>query len=401
MATQVLLRNTLMKDYKKEIINRLLDKYEASKSFIGNNVNKQNFVLHLDKEFPEYVNDSKIDEIQSINTTLNILQEKDFIELKPSKNGIINIIRLNENRIDECYVFIKRKPKKDTNNELMSLLQEYQSGDDVVNRFSREQIRRIETNKKAEHFKGKIDEYSDVLKVLDRITGVEQETYVRDFSIRVLGDSKKFEKIKGTIISILDEYGDFPDREFILEDLNIIKNPGHVFVKGSGIIDINGEIINLSRLSGDIALSSSLLKSITSVKVTGQSVVTIENLTTFNSYDQDDAFVIYLGGYHNSLRRGFIKLLHEQNPNVNYYHYGDIDAGGFNILLHLRNKTGVMFMPMRMDRYTLEANKEFTKKLSENDKKRLNNLLGKGFDGTIKYMLENDCKLEQEALDKK
>ena len=126
-----------MKDYKKEIINRLLDKYEASKSFIGNNVNKQNFVLHLDKEFPEYVNDSKIDEIQSINTTLNILQEKDFIELKPSKNGIINIIRLNENRIDECYVFIKRKPKKDTNNELMSLLQEYQSGDDVVNRCSR------------------------------------------------------------------------------------------------------------------------------------------------------------------------------------------------------------------------------------------------------------------------
>ena len=68
-------------------------------------------------------------------------------------------------------------------------------------------------------------------------------------------------------------------------------------------------------------------------------------------------------------------------------------------MLHLRNKTGVAFKPLHMDVHTLESNIEYTKRLSDNDRKRLKNLLGKGFDETIKYMLINDCKLEQEALD--
>ena len=81
------------------------------------------------------------------------------------------------------------------------------------------------------------------------------------------------------------------------------------------------------------------------------------------------------------------------------YHYGDIDAGGFYILLHLRRKTGVDFAPYHMDRLTLQSNLEKTKKLTEYDRKRLNNLLGNDFDEVIRFMLQNDCKLEQENLD--
>lgn len=388
-----------MKDYKKEILNRLLNKYEKSKSFIGNNINKQSFSLHIDNEFPEYLEDSKIDEIQSIINSIELLKDQNLIFVTRNKNGTINNVKLKEDKIDECYKFLKRRPKKDINNELMLLLQNYQIGDEIVNRFCKEQINRINNNKKVEHFKGDIKEFNNVLKVLDRIIKVETETYIRDFSVKTLGDSKAFEKIKGIVISILDDYGEFPDKDSILEDLNIIKNPGHVFIKGSGIIEINDEKINLNNLEGDIAISSSLLKFVKTVKVTGKSVVTIENLTTFNSYNPDKEFVVYLGGYHNSLRREFIKLLYEQNQDIEYYHYGDIDAGGFNILLHLCNRTGVEFKPLHMDVSTLKANKEFTKRLTDNDRKRLKNLLGKGFDETINYMLVNDCKLEQEALD--
>ena len=52
-----------------------------------------------------------------------------------------------------------------------------------------------------------------------------------------------------------------------------------------------------------------------------------------------------------------------------------------------------------MDADTLRENREFTKRLTENDVRRLRKLLGGEFDETVKYMLENDCKLEQEALD--
>ena len=36
---------------------------------------------------------------------------------------------------------------------------------------------------------------------------------------------------------------------------------------------------------------------------------------------------------------------------------------------------------------------------TENDRKRLNSLMGNDFDEVIRYMLQNNCKLEQENLD--
>ena len=290
-------------------------------------------------------------------------------------------------------------PKKETNIELEKILSQYQNSDDVVGKYAHQQVQRIKENKKVEYFSGDLLEYEYLLKALSEITKVKQETYIRDFSIKVLGDSKRFEKMKNTICSILFEYGNFPEKDTILQDLNIIKNPGHVYFKGAGIIKLNGQKIDLNLLNGDIAISSSILKTLNLIKVNGDSVVTIENLTTFNMYKAKNEFVIYLGGYHNQLRREFIKRLYSQNPSINYYHYGDIDAGGFYILLHLREKTGVPFKPLNMDIKTLSANLEHTKKLTENDEKRLKNLLGTEFDEVIRYMLENNCKLEQEALD--
>ena len=48
---------------------------------------------------------------------------------------------------------------------------------------------------------------------------------------------------------------------------------------------------------------------------------------------------------------------------------------------------------------TIKKYKDFTKKLTENDRTRLKYLLGGEFDEVINYMLENDCKLEQEAIE--
>ena len=47
----------------------------------------------------------------------------------------------------------------------------------------------------------------------------------------------------------------------------------------------------------------------------------------------------------------------------------------------------------------LQKYAEYTKPLSENDRKRLPSLYESEFAPVIKYMLDNNCKLEQEALD--
>lgn len=205
--------------------------------------------------------------------------------------------------------------------------------------------------------------------------------------------------IQSKVKRLLFQYGDFPEEDTILEDLNIIKNPGHVYIKGSAVIFIKGQRLDLAELNGDIAISLMLLPEISSINVTGSRVMTIENLTTFNAFHEKDTFAVYLGGYHNSHRRSFIKKIYQDNPHSEYYHFGDIDAGGFYILLHLRAKTGVHFMPYHMGIPELQKFKAYTKPLTDNDKKRLAALNDSEFSETVNYMLENDCKLEQEALD--
>ena len=88
-------------------------------------------------------------------------------------------------------------------------------------------------------------------------------------------------------------------------------------------------------------------------------------------------------------------------PNLECYHYGDIDAGGFYILNHLREKTGIKFIPYMMGIEELRRYHNNCKPLTNNDKKRLLMMLKndsfKDFHKTITYMLDNNIKIEQEA----
>ena len=181
--------------------------------------------------------------------------------------------------------------------------------------------------------------------------------------------------------------------------MNIIKNPGHVYFKGKGKLTICGQKIDFSEMNGDMAISSEMLKNVDDITVFGDVVITIENLTTFNAFRCKNSFAIYLGGYHNTDRRNFIKKVYNQNPDKQYLHFGDIDAGGFYILQHLRDKTEIAFVPYCMDIKTLKENLQYTKKLTENDKKRLASLADTEFGDTTAFMLSNNCKLEQEAMD--
>lgn len=389
-----------MTNYKKQILNCLLDKYERSKSFTGDNKRGQSFSVKLIKLFPKYDDAAEYDLYTSINKAIAELECCEYISPLKKKNGVIDSVTLNTHKLNDIYAFISRIPKSDTNERLLHLLTMYANKNEVLAGYCQSQIERIQSNKKAEYFDGDFTEYENILKAVSEIFDNFEETYIRDFSAKVYyGDSKVFEKIKHKVTRLLFQYGDFPQEETILEDLNIVKNPGHVYIKGCGIITISGQTIDLSVLNGDIAISSVLLKSIDKIEITGSRVITIENLTTFNYFSQPDTFALYLGGYHNSHRRNFIRKIYEQNPQIFYYHYGDIDAGGFYILLHLREKTGIRFVPYQMDTDTLRQHSAYTKPLTDHDRKRLKNLMNSEFSDTVTYMLKHNCKLEQEALD--
>lgn len=385
--------------YEKQILNLLLDKYESSKSFIGANQVNQSFTCKVDQLFPKYKDDSEYDLFCAINESVDALVAEGFVTAKKLKNGVVQSVTLNIGAIENVYDYLERTPKSNIVSDLKKLLLFYQNCNDILHSYCNRQLDRLAANKSAEFFDDDLGAYESMLKVISRITEVKCETFERDFSIQVLGDSKAFEKIRSKVTSLLYEYGDFPERETILADLNIVKNPGHVYFKGNGIITVCGQKIDFSKMTGDMAISSEMLKNVDDITVLGDVVVTIENLTTFNAFQCENSFAIYLGGYHNTSRRNFIKKVYQQNQDKQYLHFGDIDAGGFNILRHLRNKTGIAFVPYRMDTKTLIANLQYTKKLTENDKKRLAALANTEFGETVEFMLKNNCKLEQEAVD--
>jgi len=197
---------------------------------------------------------------------------------------------------------------------------------------------------------------------------------------------------------LLFEYGEFAEKDQVLAELNLVKNPTYVHIKGAAKVILNGAEIDLSTLHGDIAFSSTMLDDIGHVELTGRSVMTVENLTSFHVVDCENRLVIYLGGFHNTVRRHLIMKIHKQNPDADFYHFGDIDAGGFQILQHLRHQTGINFIPYKMDLGTLQKYQDSAKSLTGNDRGRLIKLKGQGFDEVIDFMLMHNIKLEQEAV---
>lgn len=205
-------------------------------------------------------------------------------------------------------------------------------------------------------------------------------TYM-DFSEKIVGidDAREQEKV-------------------ILEEFNIYTNPSYVYLKGKVILCLDiGNTIQID--SAPMALSSELIKKIASINVENENIVTVENLTSFHRVKDENCAYIYLAGYHNSEKQALLRRIHKENPRKNWYHFGDIDPDGFYILEHLRKGTGIDFKPFRMNVNELRNHAQYCKELSEKDKVKAGNLISRGrYIETLQYMLDNNCKLEQEII---
>jgi len=401
-----------MNKIKSKILNTLIDLYEKSKTFMGDNKVRQSFSIKVSKLFPKYDDDSAFDFYTELNQVCTMLEEKNLVTLQKERSGKIRTVTLNLDCLDECYAETDRTSKSDVNSRLKEIWQKYEDISEYENTslspesskplhlYIEEQRERLRQNKSVQFFGGDFSDYADLLLAVKEVLSNEEEIFIRELSVKLFNNSKRLEEIESPVRSLLYKYGEYDDKETVLEEHNIIKTPTYVMVKGCGLLVFAEQKIDLEKISGDIALSTQTLKSLCSVELKGASVITIENLTSFHKYKATNELVIYLGGFHNSVKRDFIKLVERRNPGTVFKHFGDIDAGGFYILEHLKSKTGINFLPQNMDVGTLDANKENWISLSENDRVRLASLSEKNnsYADVIEYMLKNNCKLEQEII---
>lgn len=407
-----------MIDIQRKVLGKLLDAYEKSKTFQEENKVNQSFSIEVSKLFPRYNDDAEYHFFCQVNEELKELEQQSFVDLVWEKNGVLKKAVLCVDNLDACYRKLNRKSRKQEQTELGKILNEFLEKDydceakavEPLLQYLKAQLDRINKNRNVEYYENNLDDYRDLLKVIENALLEHEEIYIRNFSIQLFGDSKRVEQLEKRVEALMYQYGDFEEKDSVLEECGIVHTPTYVMVKGNGRLLLGTQMIDLSILKGDIALSTESIKELKNVVVQGKRIVTIENLTSFHEYSNKDDFVIYLGGFHNKIKREFLMFLYEQNKEKEYRHFGDIDAGGFYILEHLKRKTGIPFLSIYMDEETLCRYEESLKPLTSNDRTRLErlekeleqkvleNACIEDYRPTIQFMLERGCKLEQEAV---
>lgn len=393
---------------QKDVLKALLDKYEKSKTYRGENAVNQSFQVKPVDFFKDYDSDfANLDEQEDFERELHGLEDAGIIQLL-KKNGVIKTICMVTSEQDSYYALLGRTELKKLESSQIEMYKSYLGKNELLDSFCKAQINRLEERKKAEYDAVVAKE---IIRILDYICGNTEGILERELSIELFSNSKTFEKdYRGKVLTVLKKYGNFgeilenvPDEReqghAILAEYNIFPNPTYVNFKGEGVLKLkDGKMIELTP-SMPIAIDADTLGRIENVEVVSSRIVTVENLTSFNRVHDDKTFFIYLAGYHNTGKQNFIRKIAESNFGKEWFHFGDIDPDGFYILEHLKNKIEIPFKRLCMGINELKEYKEYCKPLEDNDIKKAQSLIEKGlFVDTMRYMLEHNVKLEQEVV---
>lgn len=394
---------------QKDALNMLLDVYENSVTYKGQNIKNQSFAIKPEKIFYEYNGDyTDQDEVNQFNREMQSLMEFEFVILDYERGiPVISKIKLNTNSINEIYSVLKREDITVKRNREIKMYTQYMGVHDIMDAFCKSQVERLNDYKDAKYTS---DIAINILKLLKYVLGNNSDIMERELSVAVLGDTKLFEKsYKSRICSIIEEYGELEldlsvldkkeKEKAILEEYQVFSNPSYIFFKGNvDIYYVDGNSISVTP-DNPIAILSEAIARIEMIKVNSNRIVTVENLTSYNRINDNKSTFIYLSGYHNTAKQRFLKKIAENNSGVSWFHFGDIDPDGYYILKNLVEKTGIAFVPLYMDVQQLINCKQYCKPLEKNDMVKANSLLKFHFyDEVMEFMLANNCKLEQEII---
>lgn len=390
-----------MKKYDILILNELLDKYEQSKlSKEGSNRNIHISLKANHSILRDYWSEDSYLYKDQINMMFDELVRKDFISIRLSKNKELDSIDLRVESVSDIYKFLKRSDPEVGRTEMLEYLTSYTSSNQIIQEFIIYITDRLAKFQSVQTYFDNLKDLKLYIKAIEAMSSLEEDTLKRNFSKKVFNDSKLFEKIENKVLKIIREFTneDIDDDNELLSTYHLVKTPTFAYIKGKLTIKVKDQVINLSYYGHEIALSSSAILDFDVREVSAKKVITIENLTTFVSFNNPEYVIVYLGGFHNSVKRKLLRKIYEYNTEIEFYHFGDIDAGGFLIFEDLVKKTGIQFNPYMMDIATLENHRDYWMKLTQNDKKRLERMIDGRFAQLVKYMIINNCKLEQEAI---
>lgn len=391
-----------------------MDQYENSKTYQGENKITQSFAVLPGKVFKGYDSDYvDINLIHDFENQMRELENRGLIFIKCAR-GVMEKLTANPERWQDYYQVLKRQDRRTLQKLQIELYKSYLGEEPLLDQFCQVQIDRLQANKKADF---EMQEAEVILKLCRFILKNQEDILERELSVAILGDSKKWEKqYRSKVCSLLKKYGNFDalllglsngeDKEdkrevqrILLAEYHVYSNPAYVYFKGNAEISFdNGQKMYVSQ-NMPMAFSTETLKHLKAIWILDKEVMTIENLTSFNRMQEDHTFLIFLSGYHNSVKQQLIQKIYNTNPGLTWYHFGDIDPDGFYIIENLRRGTKIDFNPVYMDIEVLKRYKIYTKPLTDNDIRKAKALVyNEMYCDVMNYMLDTGKKLEQEIV---
>lgn len=368
--------------YDEIILRDLINIYERRDANSSNF--KKNIKIKLTKEkYPKYFED-----ISGYDEAINYLLNKNYIKIrKISHDTVIDSIILNLDKVEEIKELLNINSVSIKRERLLNELNKYD--DKIIVDLLNDINYKINNNKSIKQYLN--NDFIDSIKAIHYLENLDHVIYERNASNYIYNDSKRLNTLKKLITSIYDN-------ENIFEEKGIINTTPYLYVKGEGSIIINRQEINLSMLNTSIAIPIDNIDIISFSNI--NKIVTIENLTTFYNY-KGDGLIVYLGGFPTKSQ---IELLKKLKLFCNkFYHFGDIDYGGFMILNYLIENLNINIEAINMDLDTLLANIKYAQII--NDDKyilKLKSLLNidnlRNYYDVINYMIDNKIWLEQESL---
>lgn len=410
------------KEWKEQLLSKLLDQYEKSVTYAGENKVKQVFSVKPSDIFKGYNKDflppEQFFQEKEFERLIRQMESEGLIHVVPPNTGILRQICAVPERWEDYYASLNRTEKNILKKRLEEVYHRFCQCD-LLEAYGKEKLQTLKNSrarkldeKKVEKEITEAEAIWNLVQFLKENQEKQRTTLEREMSEAVLHDSKQWEKIyRKKVCGILEHTGQYDEplaeleeererQTALLEEFYIYSNPAYIYLKGDARICLeDGREL---RIYHDLPMSIPFetFQKAKSIHIRDAALMTVENLTSFHRLEREHIFYLFLSGYHTRTKQALLQRIARENPGLSWYHFGDLDPDGLAIAGHLIRKTGLPFQLCAMGVQELQRFQTYAKPLEAPDRAKAEAMIkqGSSYAGILRYMLEHNCKLEQEII---
>lgn len=410
------------KEWKEQLLSKLLDQYEKSVTYTGENKVKQVFSVKPSDIFKGYNKDflppEQLFQEKEFERLIRQMESEGLIHVVPPNTGILRQICAVPERWEDYYACLNRTEKNILKKRLEEVYHRFCQCD-LLEAYGKEKLQTLKNSrarkldeKKVEKEITEAEAIWNLVQFLKENQEKQRTTLEREMSEAVLHDSKQWEKIyRKKVCGILEHTGRYDEplaeleeererQTALLEEFYIYSNPAYIYLKGDARICLeDGREL---RIYHDLPMSIPFetFQKAKSIQIQDVALMTVENLTSFHRLEREHIFYLFLSGYHTRTKQALLQRIARENPGLSWHHFGDLDPDGLAIAGHLIRKTGLPFQLCAMGVQELQRFQTYAKPLEAPDRAKAEAMIkqGSSYAGILRYMLEHNCKLEQEII---